>query len=255
MKNRAFSESFSEDQQATFSEEALDETSQDPVKSDAFDPPGESSSNTGASVESTNAANGASSGTTVDSLEVGEIYEGKVVRIMNYGAFVDIGSERDVLVHISEFTTQYVYSVEDYVEVGQDVVLRLLDIEDGRLKGTFITDQSVRANRGENRRSQRQSQRTQERKWQDVSAFVDISSEDELTGVVTKLARNGAFIKVPDVSDEGEGWLHNGQMGCDFYVQHSADVLSEGQEIRVKVMRAQQEEGLLYFTMNELLEN
>ena len=62
-------------------------------------------------------------------VEVGETYTGKVVRIMNFGAFVEILPGKDGLVHISELAEYRVESVEDEVQVGDEVTVMVTEID------------------------------------------------------------------------------------------------------------------------------
>ena len=66
--------------------------------------------------------------------EVGEIYEGPVVKIMDFGAFVNILPGKDGLVHISQLAKKRVNKVEDVVKVGDIVRVKLVEIDkQGRL--------------------------------------------------------------------------------------------------------------------------
>lgn len=76
-------------------------------------------------------------------VEVGKDYDGKVVRITDFGAFVNILPGRDGLVHISQITEERVENVNDYLRVGDDVRVRVLDIDNtGRIRLSIkaITD-------------------------------------------------------------------------------------------------------------------
>ena len=67
--------------------------------------------------------------------EVGKIYNGKVARIENYGAFVNILPGKDGLLHISEIARERVEKVRDYLEEGQDVDVVVLDVDQrGRIR-------------------------------------------------------------------------------------------------------------------------
>ncbi|GAA5317105.1 MAG: polyribonucleotide nucleotidyltransferase [Candidatus Pelagadaptatus aseana] len=67
--------------------------------------------------------------------EIGEIYEGKVVRIVDFGAFVNFLPGKDGLVHISQIAEERVNSVSDYLEEGQMVRVKCLDVDQrGRIK-------------------------------------------------------------------------------------------------------------------------
>lgn len=67
--------------------------------------------------------------------EVGKIYEGKVVRLMDFGAFVTILPGKDGLLHISQISQERVQNVTDYVNVGDTVRVKLLEIDNkGRMR-------------------------------------------------------------------------------------------------------------------------
>ncbi len=66
--------------------------------------------------------------------EVGQIFTGKVVRILNFGAFVEFAPEKEGLVHISKLSKEKVAKVEDVVNVGDDVLVKVIEIdEQGRI--------------------------------------------------------------------------------------------------------------------------
>src|SRR5574344_1058793 len=79
-------------------------------------------------------------------VEVGQDYDGKVVRITDFGAFVNILPGRDGLVHISQITEERVENVNDYLRVGDNVRVRVLDIDNtGRIRLSIkaITDEQA----------------------------------------------------------------------------------------------------------------
>lgn len=66
--------------------------------------------------------------------EVGQIYSGKVVKIADFGAFVNILPGKDGLVHISQIAKERVEKVTDYLSEGQEVEVKVLDVDRGRIK-------------------------------------------------------------------------------------------------------------------------
>lgn len=67
-------------------------------------------------------------------IEVGQIVEGKVTGITNFGVFVDLGEGKSGLVHISEIAQTYVSDVKEFVKVGDVVKMKVLNIsEDGKI--------------------------------------------------------------------------------------------------------------------------
>ena len=67
-------------------------------------------------------------------IEVGGVYEGTVTRIMNFGAFVDIGGGKEGLLHISKISSKRVEKVEDVLSVGDEVTVKVIEIDNqGRI--------------------------------------------------------------------------------------------------------------------------
>ena len=67
-------------------------------------------------------------------IEVGKVYDGKVTRIMNFGAFVDIGGGREGLLHISKISSKRVEKVEDVLAVGDEIRVKVYEIDNqGRI--------------------------------------------------------------------------------------------------------------------------
>ena len=70
----------------------------------------------------------------VHEVQVGEVVTGKVVRIMKFGAFVDIPGSKDGLIHISKLANHRVNRVEDEVQIGDEVTVKVIEIDDqGRI--------------------------------------------------------------------------------------------------------------------------
>ena len=65
-----------------------------------------------------------------DQIEVGNIVKGKVTGIQPYGAFVSLSEDRQGLVHISEITNGFVRDIQDYVNVGDEVSVKVLSIDE-----------------------------------------------------------------------------------------------------------------------------
>jgi polyribonucleotide nucleotidyltransferase len=68
-------------------------------------------------------------------VKVGKIYAGRVVSIKEFGAFVEIAPETDGLCHVSELSDRYVQNVTDFVNIGDEVRVKVILIDDqGRIK-------------------------------------------------------------------------------------------------------------------------
>lgn len=66
-------------------------------------------------------------------IEVGMIIEGKVSGITKFGAFVDLPDSKVGMVHISEVAPTYINEISDYVQVGQQVKVKVLSVSDGKI--------------------------------------------------------------------------------------------------------------------------
>ena len=83
--------------------------------------------------ESANKAIDMINGITAEA-EVDKVYTGKVTRLMNFGAFVEILPGKEGLVHISQLSTERVEKVEDVVSVGDEIVVKVTEIDNkGRI--------------------------------------------------------------------------------------------------------------------------
>ncbi len=69
-----------------------------------------------------------------EDVEVGDVYDGKVVRIMNFGAFVDLGGGKEGMIHISKLSNKRVEKVEDVVKIGDSVEVEVIKVDEkGRI--------------------------------------------------------------------------------------------------------------------------
>ncbi len=74
--------------------------------------------------------------------EVGEVYDGKVVKVADFGAFVNFFGSKDGLVHISEMSSERVEKVSDVVKEGDEVKVRVLEVDDrGKVRLTMRIDE------------------------------------------------------------------------------------------------------------------
>jgi ribosomal protein S1 len=79
--------------------------------------------------------------TTWDSLQKDAVVTGKVVKIEPYGVFVDIGAERNAMIHVSELSDGYVQNPGDIVKVGDEITAKIKDVNRAKRR----IDLSVRA--------------------------------------------------------------------------------------------------------------
>lgn len=88
-------------------------------------------------------------------IKKGMSFNGKVGRIEKFGAFIELGSERPGLVHVSEMSNEYIRSVEDVVKVGEEVEVHVLEVDRRKkqiklsMKGPQIEEEIVEEEAGE----------------------------------------------------------------------------------------------------------
>lgn len=139
-------------------------------------------------------------------------FEGRVTAIELYGAFVDIGAERDGLVHISRISENRVNRVADALNVGDVVTVWVQEVEprDGRVNLTMIEPPE--------------------------RALSDLQPDQVLTGTVTKLAPYGAFV---DIGVERDGLVHISEM-AEGRTEKPSEVVQVGGEVQVRVVKVDQ---------------
>ena len=117
---------------------------------------------------------------------VGEIYEGKVTKIMGFGAFVALPEGKSGLVHISEIANTYVNQVSDHISEGQTVKVKVIGVgDDGKINLSIKRAEEQAPRRPQTRqyapRQQHQNKRSASPPVQTVSKGpVDPSFEDKL---------------------------------------------------------------------------
>jgi polyribonucleotide nucleotidyltransferase len=79
-------------------------------------------------------------------VEVGAIYTGKVTRLQNFGAFVEVLPGKEGLVHISELADHHVSKVEDVVKIGDEIMVKVTEID--RLGRINLSRKAVFASQG-----------------------------------------------------------------------------------------------------------
>ncbi len=66
-------------------------------------------------------------------LEVGQVVNGKIIKITKFGAFVELESKINGLVHISEISNSFVSDISNFFKIGDDVKVKILNINDGKI--------------------------------------------------------------------------------------------------------------------------
>ena len=152
-------------------------------------------------------------------VEVGQVYDGKVARLMDFGAFVTIVPGKDGLVHISQISDERVDRVSDRLSEGDDVRVKVLEVDrQGRIR------LSMRNLDGETE--------APESRGASRSRVQEIEVGKVYEGTVSSVMDYGAFVTVLPGTD---GLVHISQMS-DRRIERTSDVLSVGDSVNVRVM-------------------
>lgn len=144
-------------------------------------------------------------------LTVGEIRTGVVASIVHFGAFVDMGG-MDGLVHVSELSWKHVSHPTDVVNVGDEVTVKVLEVDTDRERVSL----SMKA--------------TQRDPWEE---FAETHQVGELVyGRITKTVSFGAFVQVGEVV---EGLVHISELATT-HVEKAEQVVTPGEELWVKIV-------------------
>lgn len=144
-------------------------------------------------------------------LVVGDVIEGKVSRLTNFGAFIDVGGV-DGLVHISEISYKHVDKPSDVLKAGQDVKVKVIGIDNDRHRISLSIKQ------------------TEPSPFEQATA--DLNEGDIFEGEVKSLTNFGAFV---EVADGIQGLVHVSEIS-NKHVDKPSDVLKVGQDVKVKVL-------------------
>ncbi|SDC45474.1 SSU ribosomal protein S1P [Melghirimyces thermohalophilus] len=164
---------------------------------------------------------------TLDRLEAGQVLDGTVQRLTDFGAFVDIGGV-DGLVHVSELAWTRVEHPSEVLSEGEQVSVKVLKVDK------------------ENERISLSIKETQPGPWDKVSDV--IQTGDVVKGTVKRLVSFGAFV---EVYEGVEGLVHISQISRR-HIASPSEVLEEGQEVQVKVLDMQPEQKRISLSIKEV---
>ena len=150
-------------------------------------------------------------------IEVGEVFTGKVAKIASFGAFVELLPGTDGMVHISELDTHRVASVEDIVNVGDEIEVKVISKDNaGRIK----LSRKALLSGGDSNDTYEEAEE------------IDVEIGDIITGKVVNIASFGAFVEISPGTD---GMVHISELE-NHRVASVEDVVNVGDEITVKII-------------------
>ncbi len=166
----------------------------------------------------------------LDRLSPGDVVTGTVSNIVDFGAFVDLDGI-DGLIHISELSWSHVNHPSELLEIGQEVRVKVLDIDRDRQRISLGLKQ------------------TQSDPWQQVVDTYD--QGDVVEGKVTKVVTFGAFVEIlPGV----EGLVHISEL-ASHHVENPREVVSQGETVRAKIIEMDAERRRLSLSLKRVTED
>ena len=165
----------------------------------------------------------------LDRLSPGDVVEGTISNIVDFGAFVDLEGI-DGLIHISELSWSHVNHPSELLEIGQEVRVKVLDIDRERQRISLGLKQ------------------TQTDPWQQV---IDTYEQgDVVEGRVTKVVTFGAFVEVvPGV----EGLVHISELATH-HVENPREIVQQGETVRAKIIEMDAERRRLSLSLKRVEE-
>eukprot|EP00903_Cladosiphon_okamuranus_P009756 g9275.t1 len=171
----------------------------------------------------------------LEDIVVGEEYEGVINNVVTYGAFVDIGTEVNGLVHISQLADEFVANCDDHVKEGDMVRVRVLNV-DGEARKLVL--------------SMRQKPRSSSTEQGDVSKYAQMLAEDPsqfISAKVENIVSYGAFF---GLEDGCSGFVHISQMSpTGEHVSDVSDVLTVGQVVDVRIREVDEKLGRINMSL------
>ena len=163
----------------------------------------------------------------LDRLQPGQVVEGTISNIVDFGAFVDLDGI-DGLIHISELSWSHVNHPSEILSIGDTVSVKVLDIDRQRQRISLGLKQ------------------TQEDPWQRVVDTYNIG--DELEGNVTKVVTFGAFV---EILDGVEGLVHISEL-AQHHVENPREIIQPGDPVRVKILEIDSERRRLSLSIKRV---
>ena len=164
---------------------------------------------------------------------IDSIIEGKIVNMMNYGAFIQLEEGVEGLIHISEMSwTRHIKHPSDMFKVGDKVDAKILNIDTDEKKISLGIKQ------------------LQDNPWDTIESKFEVGSDHE--GIVRNLTQFGAFIELEEGID---GLVHISDMSWVKQVRHPKEIVQKGDTIKVRILEVSAEDRRLALGIKQIEAN
>ena len=164
---------------------------------------------------------------------IDSIIEGKIVNMMNYGAFIQLEEGVEGLIHISEMSwTRHIKHPSDMFKVGDMVEAKILNIDTDEKKISLGIKQ------------------LQDNPWDTIESKFEVGSDHD--GIVRNLTQFGAFIELEEGID---GLVHVSDMSWVKQVRHPKEIVQKGDTIKVRILEVSAEDRRLALGIKQIEAN
>ncbi len=147
----------------------------------------------------------------LDGFKKGQVLKGKVVKVVDFGAFVDLGGI-DGLIHVSQLSWKKVKHPNELIKIGDEVEVKVIEVDRERQRIGLSRKALLPG------------------PWQTISD--ELKAGDYIEGIVTRLVDFGAFAKIPQGV---EGLIHSSQIGYSSH-QDPQNAIKPGDKVLLKVL-------------------
>jgi len=168
-----------------------------------------------------------------ETLKPGQIYEGRVTKIMPYGAFVELVPGVEGMVHISEASWSRVDTLENLMAVDEKIQARVLDVKEGNKPGIKKIELSVK--------------QVQQDPWDSVSDH--FRAGEIVNGKVVRCMKFGAFV---ELSPGIEGLVHISEMSYTRRINKPEEVVQAGETIPVLIKECDLEKRRIALSIKDI---
>jgi len=164
---------------------------------------------------------------------IDSIVDGKIVNMMNYGAFIQLEEGVEGLIHISEMSwTRHIKHPSDMFKVGDKVEAKILNIDTDEKKISLGIKQ------------------LQDNPWDTIESKFEVGSDHD--GIVRNLTQFGAFIELEEGID---GLVHVSDMSWVKQVRHPKEIVQKGDTIKVRILEVSAEDRRLALGIKQIEAN
>ena len=171
--------------------------------------------------------------TIPEKYKVGDIVNGSIVSIMNYGIFIEIEKGIEGLIHISEVSwTKNVQNLQDSYKVGESIESKVLFVDSDEQKISLGIKQ------------------LSDDPWEEISKLVKVG--DKKSGMVNKVTKFGAFVSL---TDELEGFIRTTDFHWTKNPSHPKEFVNEGDSVDYIVLEILEKERKVLLSVKDLTDN